>query len=423
MSAQALVRVGTPRDLYYTDADNCLKQAIPVEYDTRFTQEFSNKAQGSSSFVIPPNQGVRHVLIVLGYAPGAPSSLGNPQLGARALEKGWGYKALENISFRVGGSSQYYLTGAQLLARNLRMCRTQSQRQAILDLGGQELKTAADFANGANLFAYIPVSIWCAPGEDELQLPLPTDLLSQQVLITASLRSQDQVFTAALPAGAGVPADVGVPSGFNTAYFQIEQLVMNDRGMALANRVDMATHMYSMPLPSFDQQEVLIGAGQLAPTVAPQSVVLTGFRAGQVKKLQIYLTKDSDPANSLLFYTPTSVQVLYSGLVYSNYQNGSADMWNLLDGTSPSAVNQSALVAGATSWNSGSALSKWVELPFAQPSGSDYESDILVSGKEITSGIVNMTIALPSAEQYTLHVVYVMNCTLAFSRGTADFVF
>jgi hypothetical protein len=100
-------------------------------------------------------------------------------------------------------------------------------------------------------------------------------------------------------------------------------------------------------------------------------------------------------------------------------------MWNLLDGTSPSAVNQSVLAPNpaGTAWASTSALSKWVELPFAQPSGSDYESDILVNGKEITSGIVNMTIALPSADQYTLHVVYVMNCTLAFSRGTADFVF
>jgi hypothetical protein len=413
MSAQALVRVGTPRDLYYTDAENALKQAIPVEYDTRYTQDFSNKASGVSVFVVPPNMGVRHVLIVIGYNA---ASI-NGQLGARALERGWGYKAIEQISFRIGGSSQYFLTGGQLLARNLRLARTQSQRDALLSLGGNECKVAADF--DVDQYAYIPVSIWCAPGEDELQLPLPTDLLSQQVQVTCQLKPAAAFWSAPLTGG-GAPADVGVPAAFDTAFFQIEQLVMNDRGMALANRVDMQTHMYSMALPTFDQQEVQIA---LAPTALSQSVVLTGFRAGQVKKLQIYLTKDSDVENGLRWYAPKAVQALYAGLVYANYQAGSSQIWNLLDGTAPAAVNQSALVNSGAAWTSVPVLSQWADLPFAQPSGSDYEADILVNGKEITNGIVNLQLTTPDASAYTLHVVYVYNCTVAFSKGSADLVF
>lgn len=52
-SSHALLRVGEQEDLYYSDPANCKKQAIPVEYNTRFTQEFSNKTAGTSVFIIP----------------------------------------------------------------------------------------------------------------------------------------------------------------------------------------------------------------------------------------------------------------------------------------------------------------------------------------------------------------------------------
>jgi hypothetical protein len=419
-SAQALLRIGDALDMYYTDDGNCRKQSIPVEYDTRYAQAFSNPASGVSVLTIPPNQGVRHCLIVLGYKA---ASI-NTQTGSRALERGWGYKALEQISFRIGGSSQYFLTGDQLLARNLRLCRTQTQRDAILSLGGSECKVAADF--DSDQYAYIPVSIWCAPGEDELQLPLPTDLLSQQVQITAQLVGS--AFWCGPIAGfAG--GDVAPPSAFDVAYFQIEQLSMKDRGMGLANRVDMNSHMYSMPLPTFDQQEVLLQV----PVGVDVPVVLTGFRAGEVKKLQIYLTNNAAGAalsandNALRWYAPDSVEVLYAGLKYAQYNNGSSRMWNLLDGTAPAAVNQSALAVAGGVWTSTPVLSEWAELPFGQPSGSDYEADILVHGKEITNGIVNLTVTPPAAVAaplgWTLHIVYVYNATLVFSRGTAELSF
>lgn len=427
-SSQALLRVGESRDLYYTDEKNALKQSIPVEVNTQYRQDFSNKSSGVSVLIIPPNQGVRHAIIVLGYNA---ASI-NGQLGARALERGWGYKAINQISFRIGGSSQYFLTGTQLLARNLRLVRTASQRDALLSLGGNECKVAADFA--VDQYAYIPVSIWAAPGEDELGIPLPTDLLSQQVQITCQLNDPSAFWSGPIT-GAGAPNDIAPPTSFDTAYFQIEQMVMRDRGMSLANRVDMNSHAYSMPLPTFDQQEVLI---PLTNSASVQPVVLTGFRAGEVKKLQLYLTKNpdttnananvpiADRANALQFYAPKAVKAMYAGQVYAQYDSGSSRLWNLLDGTAPAYVSQSALAVNAGAWTSSPMLSEWCEVPFAQPSGSDYEADVLVHGKEITNGIVNLDVTVPdiaSPAGWTLHVVYVYNCTAVFSKGTAELTF
>jgi len=415
-SAHALVHVGEPRDLYYTDEKNCLKQSVPVDYNTRYSQNFTQTGAGTSVFTIPPNQGVRHCVIVLGYNAGTLST----QNGAYALERGWGYSAIEQISFRIGGSSQYFLTGAQLLARNLRLCRTKEQRNSILSLGGSQVINSTT----GTVYAYIPVSIWATPGDDGIGIPLPGDLLSQQIQITAQLKPSTSFWLF----NSAVASPVAPPTQFDVAYFQIEQLEMKDRGMALNNRINMDEHMYAMPLPTFDQQEFIFqglsGAGSLP-------ITLTGFRAGEVKKIQLWLvqkTKSGDSTfivNPQYWVKPQAVTVLYAGLTYSVYNNGSSAIWNLLDGTSPSAVDQSVLATNSTfGFSASSGLSEWVELPFSQPTGADYEAEVLVHGKEITNGIVNLQVTLPDATNtFDLHVVYVYNASVGFSKGTAELIF
>lgn len=414
-SSHALLRVGEQEDLYYSDPANCKKQAIPVEYNTRFVQEFSNKTAGTSVFTIPPGNGIRHIVAVLGYDA---ASI-NTQEGKFVLPRGWGYNAIEQISFRVGGSSQYFLSGAQLLARNLRMARTQSQRDALLQLGGAECKVAADF--DVDAYAYIPISVFATPSTDGLALPLPADLLSQQIQITVQLKPAAAFWiTNPTPGALGGPA--APPAALDTAFFQVEQLVMEDRGMSLANRVDMDSHSYNMAAVPFDQQELQV---PLAAGGAQQQVSLTGFRSGEVTKVQIWLTKDADTLNPGKWYVPKAVTALYAGTIFANYTSGSSRIWNLLDGTAPAAVNQSVLAAGAVpgAMVSAGALSEWCELPFSQATGRDYEADVLVHGKEIRNGLVNLQITPPTADAYTLHVTYVYNSTLSFSRGSCDLVF
>lgn len=116
--------------------------------------------------------GLKHVIIALGYNASSITA----QTGENALPLGWGYNAIQQISFRIGGSSQYFMTGSQLLASNLRMVRTQTQAQALLQLGGSELKAAADFDAAA--YAYIVVPVWCTPSADGLSVPLPADTLA-----------------------------------------------------------------------------------------------------------------------------------------------------------------------------------------------------------------------------------------------------
>jgi len=412
-SSQALVRVGKVEDLYYADEDNTKVQSIPVQYNTRFTQDLANKSAGTSVLTIPPNSGVKNVIVVLGWNASSITA----QQGANALPRGWGYRAIQQISFRIGGSSQYFLTGQQLLNRAVMMCRTASQRDAILSLGGNECKVSTDF--DIDQYAYIPIPVWCAPSNDGLNLPLPSDLLSQQIQLTLTLNPAASIFTGAATGG-GAPAPVALPTQFDTAYFQVEQLIMTDRSMSLANKVDMDTNMYVMPLPSFSQQELTFTP---VATTAVQQITLTGFRAGEVKKVVMWLTKDSDPANSFVWYSPKQATLLYAGEIYADYKDGSSALWNLIDGTAPAALNSSALATGAGAWTSSPVLSRWVEMPFADPSGDDYSADVYTHGREILNGVANLQLALPTADAYTLHVQYIYNASVGFSRGSADIIF
>lgn len=280
------------------------------------------------------------------------------------------------------------MTGQQLLARNLRMCRTKNQADSLFNLGGEALSLASDFTS-KGAYAYIPISVWSPPSEDELSVPLPGDALGQQIQITVTLNPPEGFWSQPINAG---PADVPPPRSFSAANFTVEQLVMLDRGMAMANRVNLETHSYGMPM-SFDQQEVTIGLpAQTGAAPVSQSVVLTGFRAGSCRQLQIYATLDSDTTAGLnlnKFYIPKDVTVLYGGVIYSQYLVGSAAMWNLLDGTKPAAVDVATVsqpVVPGPFVEDTSTLSQYVLLPFGQPTGSDFAQDLLTHGKEITNG-------------------------------------
>jgi hypothetical protein len=418
----AFTDLGKVEDLYYTDPENCKIEAIPVEYNTRFTNDFTSKSSGTSTFIIPPGNGLKHIVISLGYNAASLAA----QIGNNALPQGWGYSAIQQISFRIGGSSQYFMTGQQLLAKVLRQVRTQTQAQALLQLGGSAVGLnvtygtagTGDFA--VNQYAYVVVPVWCMPGADGLNVPLPADTLAQQVQITCTLAPPSAFW---LNNGTAAPLP---PAAFDTATFQVEQLCMVDRGMAISNHVDLNTHELLMPVV-FDQQElqVAIPAGSNVLS-APFSATLTGFRSGQVKSIQCWLTKNTDTVNPLLWYAPATVTVLYAGTIYANYSvAGSSVMFNTLDGTKPPAVSYTKLVAnaGAAFTSVAGINSQYALLPFANPTGDDYSAEVLTHGKPILNGLVNLQIVAPTADAYTLHVAYIYNSTLVFSKSSAEFRF
>jgi len=421
VSVQEMVRASEPMDLYYYDAETSKKQAFATTQNTKYVQQFANLTGGSSVFTIPPQNGIQDIVINASFAsPGSDTEL--------ALPAGWLWALVRQVSFRYGGSSQYFMTGAQCLQNALRCQTSRTSCNDLLNLGGN-FATGAALANpqSASIVLRLPHNICSGVGKSH---PLPTDCLTQQVQITVELFSPGQVWTNL--SGALLP---DACTRLSQAQFQVQQVMFNNQGDALARRVDLATKAYAFPCEFVQQESTL----PLINSTAPQAVVLTGFRSGEVKSIEVWLTDNSDTAGSgpttgssvgyspNSWYAPQSVEMVYAGDIYARYDNGVGQLFNLINGNkSPAFDTIDMLPAAGPVIIAQPRLAQWLSLPFAQTLVDEDAHYILVHGKPITNGIINLNnLVVPyvSSAGWTMHISYCYNTTLLFSQGTCDYVF
>lgn len=432
-STQDMVRPGQALDLYYYDGETSRKQAFPTTVNTKYTSAFNANLTngGSSVFTIPPSNGIQDILcsFVLNVATGSANC---------AIPSAWGYALIRQVSFRYGGSSQYFLTGDQLLQLALmRQPNTQAMTD-LVNLGGNGQILGAT-GSAYNLFANVVLTLpHSTPSGVGKAHPFPTDLLTQQVQVTVETYPLSAILT-----GSGISAaGVTISSG----SFSVQQVALNNQADALARRVDMSVNAYAFPAQFVQQrQQIPLGAITAPQTANPQSqggvpITLTGFRSGEVKAIAIWLTNTSDytvtggaaaPMAPFQWYLPASCQLTYAGDIYSRFDSGSSALWNLInDDKSPQVAmtgyNSASTPPGINNLNN--SLAQWVVLPFAQTFVDDDSHYVLVHGKPITNGIVNLIVSPPLysgavSNDWVLNVSYIYNTTLLMSQGSADFVF
>jgi hypothetical protein len=419
-SIQEKMRLGEVSDIYYYGSKTLEKQAIPTVQDTRFFQALPNLRQGSSTFIVSPDQGVSDIIV--GFKIPA-AAVGGQQYNGLACARGWAYRLISKVSVRYGGSSQYFWTGDQILVENLRECSNPSSRDMLFQLGGAEMIKPGDFA-GDNLFAYVPLNLpHSSPnGSLEKPNPLPSELLNQPIVITLELNAISSIFVAASPAVTG--GNSAPPAQLEDGYFQVRQVHAHDAGALM--RPMGAGAGYSYPLKSFYQNEIEVA---LQNTANEQPVTLTGFRSGDVRSIFFWIEDTSDTLNPYNWVLPRDVQLLYNGTVYQNYKGVSSQMWDLMGSDVPSMVLNSVITRTASNdpdlaFTSTAKFSQWVNLPFSQIYEQLSGCHLMVRGKMIENAVVNLLLKTPEAKStYVLHVVYSYNALLFMSAGSSEYIF
>ena len=425
-SVQQQVRPGKCVDLYYPDPMTAEKACFRTSINTRFQQSLTNLSGGTSTFTVPPNNGIQDIVIAMEIA-----ALGAPAASGLGLNRGWGYAAIRSVSFRYGGSSQFFLSKNQLLQLALRKAPNGFARDDLLALGGNACSNA-ELQLTQNAYVWLPLPHSIPTSEGKLP-PFPSDLLTQQIIVQVELEPIANIFSAA-PAATGTP-----PSSLASASFIVQQVLFENQGDALARRVDMSTHALSYPV-EFTQQEVLIPLGPVNGG-SQQQVSLTGFRAGECRSIQLWLTEDANDIapfavgnfnNPFAWYAPENVILTYAGEIYANFTRGSGALWNLVNGRLAPQVNDVFLVNNAGQVGiTTSILDQWVECPFAQTYDALTAHSMYTSGKNITNGIVQVQFTIPArdkvgnaiaADNMTLHASYNYNAVLMLTGGTADYV-
>lgn len=171
VSTQDMVRPGECVDLFYYDGQTSKKACYGTTQNTKYVQQFSNTSGGSSVFTIPPNSGVQDIVCSFKFAGLTTGVTG------LALPRGWGYALIKQVSFRYGGSSQFFLTGDQILQNALQAQPSRSSANDILTLGGNFATASTTPALTADQYAAVvlrlPHSFPSGVGKSH---PFPSDL-------------------------------------------------------------------------------------------------------------------------------------------------------------------------------------------------------------------------------------------------------
>jgi len=423
LNVQQSIRPGMEMDTYYANKENSKLQAHATVEDNRFFVALPSLNSGSSSTVtFNPNEGLAEVIITMRLA--SPSNA-----AGLALQEGWGYSMLRRVGYRYGSSQLYYITGQQNLIQALSLCEDSGKKQQLFFLGGQALLTAADWADAGKRTAYIYLRLpHSSPALSGGALPFPSDVLTAPVQLQIDLANFNQVISDD-PTQAGV-----IPSQLEFATVNFTQVTMQDAGDLVARRFDMSKHALTIPLPDgWTQEEVQfpvnVGAnGQF-------QISLTGCKAGDLRKLRVWVTKDSDQVPDTdgklspnKTYAPSQLTFAINGLIYLDSANGSWLLTNLLRRRQPPTVTYSDLVAPAapaTVWTALPWANAWCEIDLSQPhTNGDSQEVALVHGVPVMNSVMNLSGIMPVGNtQYTIHAEYVLNCSWMASRGSAEFVF
>jgi hypothetical protein len=401
-----------------------MKQCFATTQNTKYQQAFQTLGAGQVVFTIPPQNGIQDVVLNMGILVPATNNCN--------LIQGWGYALIDQVSFRYGGSSQFFISGQQLLQNALRKQPSRSTANDLMNLGGSYTLGSSGGTSAQECSVVLTLPHNSVPSGVGKPHPLPTDTLTQQCQITVILKN---------PATAcfwGASAS-SAPSSLTFGNFVVQQVMLNNQGDALSRRVNMADNAYAFGCEFVQQQQTI----SLQSSSSSQSVVLTGFRSGEVKAIHVWLTDTDDTPSGnatndpFIWYLPKAIEMLYAGEKFAVFTNGGgtgggslAQLYNLLNGNKAPAVDVTSTGNAANGYGTGSVsagtttLSKWVELPFAQTFVDEDAHYMLVHGKPITNGIVNLNITTPTAAStWQLNVSYIYNSTLLFSQGTCDYVF
>ena len=153
------------------------------------------------------------------------------------------------------------------------------------------------------------------------------------------------------------------------------------------------------------------------------------FRAGEVKSIVLWLTPAAGQTTvgsgsyaPLQWQLMNNVQLTYNGEIFSRFDSGSSQLWNLSENEKAQVVNTSAQTVGSVAVTP--FVSYWTECPFAQVSKEWDREAKLVHGKPILNAVVNLSFDVPlQSTSYTLHAMYIYNASLLCSRGSSEFIF
>jgi hypothetical protein len=342
-------------DIYYSGANTTVSLSEATYNNGRLAVSLTSPAFGAQSQVIIPNSSLLGACFLHLELPDVVAN--------QALCRGWGYAAIDQISYLFGSSnvSQIAINGQSLWQTVAAQCETSEKRSEMFHLGGEEVIAPTGATLQADLLLPLP---WSSANGMHAKLPFDTTLLSNPITIQITFKSAASIY-----GGTGLR-----PNAFTMATIYPRQGDLANKDQSLRNlmmrRPDL---MYAYPFihkQSFTPSSFLgvsAASGTVSiPLLSFINADLTGMTIGIVPQSRLAPSASSTPS-PFAYEELSNIQLLFNGTLYYNAPGRAYKLWGIDSQVGSSYLENSVVAPGSTSpFTSGPVNSYTLYVDFAR---------------------------------------------------------
>ena len=413
---------GTKLDysLYY-NAVNTLVQASQCTWTQgRYKQNLSSSQFGAQSTILIPNGSFVQTLSLHLELP--------PLLANMVLNRGWGFAAIQSISFLMGSSNvpQITIQGQTIYQLMMAQCESVLKRSEMLALAGQE--TFGPTAGNVSCDLILPLPFSVFAGKDS-PFPYDTNLLQNPITINIQLAPLSAFCS-------GVGAASWIERQFKKAEVSLKLGDMLNKDAGLRRKMQENPDLiYGYPFNHFQSYQAAFDSAINNTTLI--DINLLGFINADLLGIVfgVQLTSRQSPAipndiiNPLIYEEVSDVQLLFNGLVMHSTTGQQHKLTGMNSVNDPiycqnSIVNLPA-VAGTAPFTSSPANVYPVYIDFSQVRSMNFHREY-ENVWRIANNTLTLRLALPNSvvgQKYVLYATYVYNGVLNTRGGETEIFF
>lgn len=407
---------GTILDDVYYSALNTTVSLSEVTYNQgRLAVSLSQTQFGAQSQVIVPNSSLLSTVYLHLELPDVVTN--------QTLCRGWGYAAIDNISYLFGSSnvSQITLGGQSIWQTIAGQCETEEKRSEILRLAGEEViaPTIGGPTQYADLILPLP---WSSANGLNAKLPFDTGILSNPITIQITFRQANAIYggTGARPAGFGAA----------TMYFRQGDLANKSQSLRsiMMRRPEL---MYAYPFihkQSFSPSAIT-GSAAPNPTVSVPLLAfinadLVAITVGVIQTSRLSSpTSTSDSPSPFAYDNITNVSLEFNGLLMYTAPGRSNRLYSIDSQVGSSKVLNSVIAAGGVApFTSAPVDTYTLYIDFARIRSMSYEGRY-ANVWRIGNNTLTLRFNTETANQYTVFATYYYNGVAEISNGETRIYF
>ncbi len=298
---------GTKLDygLYYNSINTLVAASQVTFTQGRYKQSLSSPQFGAQSTIIIPNGSFVSTITLHLEMPAL--------LPNMVLNRGWGFAAIQSISFLMGSSNvpQITIQGQTIYQLMMAQCEGVLKRSEMLALGGQETFGPAA-AQYCDLIIPLPFSVFA--GKDS-PFPYDTNLLQNPITINIQLAPLTSFCS-----GVGVPSYA--ERGFSKAEVSLKLGDMLNKDAGLRRRMQENPDLiYGYPFNHFQSYQAAFRSPM--PGTSRVTINLLGFInadllgivIGVQQSIRQTAARTNDIINPLIYEEVADVELKFNGLI------------------------------------------------------------------------------------------------------------